>query len=314
MSYTGSKSANGVYQTIIGQMRPHQVYVEPFFGSGQIFWKKKRATSSVIFDLAGDLLAKAGAEAGVTAVHGSALKLLPGLALALPTDAVMYCDPPYPLATRNNRRYYTDLLAVGAREMSDEDHIQLLVMLVTIRCNILISTLPNELYRSFLTAECGWRRIEYTTRAHKKTLKEWLFCNFPEPDELHDWRFAGRNFRERWRMKKLVRRTLTKLQAMNKRERGFVLDAISQRQSQRWASTSATNGEHRAAPDLSLSAARSVTAKVIENKRTGGFIGQCFLGGLQIFETGPRDEPMQATLDIQDWAVRQGKIPRFEKL
>ena len=41
MSYPGSKAQAGVFQRIIGQMPPHSTYVEPFFGSGQIFWRKR---------------------------------------------------------------------------------------------------------------------------------------------------------------------------------------------------------------------------------------------------------------------------------
>jgi site-specific DNA-adenine methylase len=41
MGYLGSKAQAGVWQRIIGQMPAHSFYVEPFFGSGQIFWRKK---------------------------------------------------------------------------------------------------------------------------------------------------------------------------------------------------------------------------------------------------------------------------------
>jgi hypothetical protein len=305
MSYPGSKAQAGVFQTVIGQMPPHSVYVEPFFGSGQIFWHKRRAISSIVFDLAPDLLAKAGAEKGVIAEPGNALKLLPGLALWLPSDAVIYCDPPYLLGTRGRpgRVYYNDLLAVGAREMSDQEHAQLLALLKGIHCRILISGYPSELYSSELT---GWRCVEYRTRTRGKTVTECLWCNFPEPEQLHDWRFAGRNFRERWRLTKLKRRTLAKLEAMNARERGYVLDAISQRQNWR------EDPEKQPVPAMALSAARAVTAKVSADN--GGFIGKCFIGNLPVFKTGPRETEMQAMLDVQDWADRQGKLPHFERL
>lgn len=48
--YPGSKGQAGVWQRIIGQMPPHSIYVEPFFGSGQIFWHKRRAASSILID------------------------------------------------------------------------------------------------------------------------------------------------------------------------------------------------------------------------------------------------------------------------
>lgn len=287
-------------------MPPHSVYVEPFFGSGQIFWRKRRAISSVLFDLAPDLLAKAGAEKGVIAQCGNALRLLPGLALWLPSDAVVYCDPPYVLGTRGRpgRVYYNDVLAaVGAREMSDNEHAQLLALLQGLHCRVLISGYHSELYDRELAA---WRCIEYETRTRGKTVTECLWCNFPEPEQLHDWNFAGRNFRERWRMTKLVRRTLAKLSAMNARERGFVINAISQRQDWRGDPAEAT------APAVALPAARAVTAKVSANGV--GFVGKCFLGTLPVFKTAPRETEVQAMLDVQDWATRQGKLPHFERL
>ena len=48
--YPGSKGAAGTWQRIIGQMPPHSVYVEPFFGSGQIFHRKRRSPSSILID------------------------------------------------------------------------------------------------------------------------------------------------------------------------------------------------------------------------------------------------------------------------
>ncbi len=302
-NYPGSKGQDGVFQTIIGQMRPHSVYVEPFFGAGKIFWEKRPAISSILFDLAPKLLEKASEQKGVITQPGNALKLLPGLALALPRDTVIYCDPPYLLGTRGRpgRVYYNDLLAVGAREMTDQEHAQLLALLQGLHCDVLISGYPSELYDHELKPP-AWRCIKYQTRTRGATVTECLWCNFPEPEQLHDWRFAGRNFRERWRMKKLLRRTLSKLAAMNPRERGYVLDAISQRQE--WSG----DLEKRKAP----APARAVTAKIQMNGE--GFIGKCFIGTLPIFKTAPRETEVQAMLDVQDWATRQGKLPQFERV
>lgn len=46
--YIGSKA--GVFRRIIGEMPPHSVYVEPFFGSGAIFFKKRPAARSILID------------------------------------------------------------------------------------------------------------------------------------------------------------------------------------------------------------------------------------------------------------------------
>lgn len=57
-------------------------------------------------------------------------------------------------------------------------------------------------------------------------MTECLWCNFPEPTELHDWRFAGKNFRERTSLKRLATRWLARLEAMAPRKRGYLLNSV----------------------------------------------------------------------------------------
>ena len=224
MSYPGSKGQAGTFQRIIGQMPPHSVYVEPFFGSGQVFWRKRRAQSSIVIDTKPGLIAKAGAEAGVSAISGNAIQLLPALIPALPADAVVYCDPPYVLSTRQGRFYYDD-------EMTEEHHTLLLTLLQVMKCKVLLSGYPSDLYSSQLKS---WRCISYRARTRGKTTTECLWANFPEPDELHDWRFAGNSFRQRLTFKRLAARFLARLEAMPARKRGYILDAVHQRYGQQW--------------------------------------------------------------------------------
>src|ERR1051325_4835685 len=146
--YPGSKAQAGVFQRIIGQMPPHSVYVEPFFGSGQIFWRKRRATSSIVIDRKPDLIAKAGAEAGVIAIPGDAISKLPALTEALPADALIYCDPPYPLSTRGRpgRSYYQARFPGDPdAEMTDDDHSRLLTILFGLKGNVMLSGYPCDL-------------------------------------------------------------------------------------------------------------------------------------------------------------------------
>src|SRR5438876_5567907 len=103
MSYPGSKGLAGTWQRIIGQMPPHSVYVEPFFGSGQVFWRKRRANFNLLMDrnprvisaanarLGADAGANArlGADVKTVAIVGDALKWLPDAAW-IPPDAVMF--------------------------------------------------------------------------------------------------------------------------------------------------------------------------------------------------------------------------------
>ena len=220
VGYPGSKAQAGVFQRIIGQMPLHSVYVEPFFGSGQVFWRKRRAESSILIDLAPDPIARVGVDAGVQAIVADALEALPVLIPSLPNDAVIYCDPPYLLSTRAGRAYYD-------HEMTDRAHASLLALLQEANCRVLLSGYPSDLYGAALR---NWRCLSYRTRTRGRTVTECLWCNFEEPDELHDWRYAGQNFRQRLYLKRLATRWLAKLDAMPARKRGFVLAAISQRQ------------------------------------------------------------------------------------
>jgi DNA adenine methylase len=221
MSYPGSKAQAGVFHTIIGQQPPHSCYVEPFAGSAQVFHRKRRAERSILIDRNRSCIAKLSAEGlSVNAICADAFKALPLLIATLPADAVIYCDPPYLLSTRAGRRYYE-------HELTEAQHKQLLGLLCDAGCRVQVSGYPSELYGAALR---DWRCIRYRTRTRGRTVTECLWCNYPEPDELHDWRYAGKNYRERLYLKRLAMRWLAKLDGMSPRKEGYVLHAIAQRQ------------------------------------------------------------------------------------
>ena len=214
-------------------MPPHSVYVEPFFGSGQVFHRKRKAANSVLIDRNPEvlrLLPDDEEQSGVEVIMGDALDWLPALNDRIVVNhsgerigkfldnAVIYCDPPYVLSTRKERLYYE-------HEMSDADHSALLSTLKALKCRVLLSGYDCALYSSQLQ---DWRCIRYRTRTRGKTVTECLWCNFPEPEELHDWRYAGHNFRQRTALSRLKRRWLGKLERMKPRQRGYVLNAIEE--------------------------------------------------------------------------------------
>lgn len=241
----GGKGQSGVVQRIIGQMPPHSVYVEPFVGSGRVFRAKRPALSTILIDANAAEVAKVGDAAGVKAIVGDALKVLPDLFQCLPPDAVVYCDPPYLHSTRTKRLLY------GANEMTDEDHATLLAALLQARCRVLISGYPSALYSSQLH---GWRCLEYDTMTRGGKRRECLWCNFPEPVELHDWRYAGFDFRQRFALKRFVRRWLDRIEAMPGRRRGYVLNELNEAISQRHGRRSGPLSDP-VTPPLALAAA-----------------------------------------------------------
>lgn len=244
MSYLGSKGQAGVFQRIIGNMPPHSVYVEPFFGSGKIFWTKRPADLNVIIDADRGVLntfadPRARNDAAcdhvaIRAICGDALKILPSL--KLPPDALIYCDPPYLHSTRTSRHRYK-------HEMTDEQHAQFLTLAAALNCRVMISGYPSKLYSSHLRK---WRCCSYRTRTRGRTVTECLWCNFPEPTELHDWRFIGKNFRERLTLKRFAARFTGKLERMTTLRRNFILDLVHQRHEWRGApAVNVTNGAPR---------------------------------------------------------------------
>lgn len=101
VSYPGGKSGAGVYQTLINLMPPHEIYIEPFLGMGGVLRRKKPAPIATI-----------GIDADKDVMKLWAGVELPGLSVRC-ADGIryleqrkwtgrelVYCDPPYLMATR----------------------------------------------------------------------------------------------------------------------------------------------------------------------------------------------------------------------
>jgi DNA adenine methylase len=228
VGYLGAKASDGVFQKIIGQMPPHEIYVEPFFGSGQIFWRKRLALQSVLIDKNAATI-EAVDQHHTDLFPGHQFNFLVGNGITYLEDhnfqftrlnkVLIYCDPPYLLSTRSSRYRYE-------HEMTEEDHERLLARLNSVCCNAMISGYPSPLYKKMLQ---DWRKITYLVRTRGGTKIECLWCSFAEPEILHDWRCAGKNFRQRLYLNRMKKRWLGKLERMAPRQRGFILDAIGQR-------------------------------------------------------------------------------------
>lgn len=246
MSYPGGKGGAGIAQRIISLMPPHRVYIEPFLGHGAVLRAKRPAAVNIGLDLdraallaVQDLLAGNGERAGGLAIPDATV--LPAAALARKSDRrrhlliqadalsflhayrfkgdeLMYCDPPYILSTCT-RRHYRHIL-------TDDQHAELLALLVTIPCPILISHYAHPLYAQTLH---DWNTLSYpamTRGGHAKTEHLWL--NFEPPSTLHDARYVGQNFRERERIKRRKARWVRRILAMPAYERQALYEALTE--------------------------------------------------------------------------------------
>lgn len=208
-----------MYQLIIGQMLPHRTYVEAFYGEGAIDRMKLPAERSILIDLAASSVMTMRAQnQGCIVRVGDALTILPEL--ELDESALVYCDPPYLMSERAGRRYYD-------HEFYLREHRRLLKILRELPCMVLLSGLPSQLYREQLF---DWRCVRYKARTRGKTYVECLWANYAEPTVyLHDWRYAGKDFRQRQSFRRLADRWLARLQAMGARQRGYLLHRLAER-------------------------------------------------------------------------------------
>jgi 16S rRNA G966 N2-methylase RsmD len=246
--YPGNKSSEGVWQTIINNIPPHDVWIEAFAGSAVITRRKRPAQASIVIDSDAAVcaalrtaflprnaklveqfgLADMGEQesilGNVRVIQGEAVKWLQKNRGTFNARTCIYCDPPY----------LDETLAVPGRSYYAEDfghrdqHTALLRELLQaslVGARVLLSGYASHLYGVLLPR---WRRVDYLTATHGGARTESLWCSFAEPDALHDWRFLGRNFRERERIKRKLGRWRARLAAMPVLERRLIAAALAE--------------------------------------------------------------------------------------
>jgi site-specific DNA-adenine methylase len=218
-TYPGSKDAAGSAQRIIRTFPPHSIYVELFLGGGAVLRRKTPALRSIGLDRDPRVVRRWRAVQwpGLEVFCCDAIEWLEQWGPALPGDALVYADPPYPLGTRSKRRLYR-------YELSDEDHARLLAALDALPCSVVVSSYANPLYARKLA---GWDHDQWraATRGGARTEHVWFrrstIARFGE-----DTRCVGQNFRERERLKRKASRWVAKVRAMPPRERAAILAAV----------------------------------------------------------------------------------------
>lgn len=218
-------------------MPPHENYVEPFLGGGAVMRHKRPARFNLGIDLDGAAVQRAAnlVRAGewisaraASVVSGDGgpvswewlhLDAVDWLARwTAPPSTVVYCDPPYLMSVRSSpRRMYRF-------ELSEDRHRELLDVLLGLPALVMVSGYRSAMYNHALSS---WRVMEYSTMSHGGPRCECLWCNFPEPVELHDYRFLGRDYRERERIHRKEARWVARLLAMTVLERQALQSALS---------------------------------------------------------------------------------------
>ena len=212
-SYFGSKATSGLCQPIIALMPPHDTYIETHLGGGTIMRRKPPALRNIAIDLDPAPLARFKCRYAVEKVHGCAHQFL--RAFDFHGRELVYCDPPYLHHTRSSKRRYRF-------EYDEHAHVELLELLKSLPCAVILSGYPSALYDERLGE---WRTIELQVMNQAGVRTEKLWFNFT-PDRVHWPSFAGRNFTHRQTIKRKAQSWGRRYQAMPAAERLAVLSSI----------------------------------------------------------------------------------------
>ena len=216
MGYYGGKGASGTYQKLISLIPPHDTYIETHLGSGAVMKHKRPANQNIGIDLDQDVLATHEYGRHVTLKEMDAVAFLRSFSFT--GNEFIYSDPPYLQETRQSSRKHYRF------DYNTEQHIDLLNTLKSIPCQVMISGYQSRLYEILLK---NWHTAQFATRTRSGSIAtEWIWMNYSTPKELHDFSFAGSNFRERERIKRKTNRWLMKLRSLPIIEKQALVQAL----------------------------------------------------------------------------------------
>ena len=132
---------------------------------------------------------------------------------------LVYSDPPFLPETRTSRARYR-------HEYTVADHERLLACLMSLPENVsvILSGYPSQLYDETLV---GWRSKEFQamTRGGVRTEKIWM--NYQE-GRAYSHTFAGKNYNDRYRIKRKAQRWKEKFAALPPAERLAIMVALGE--------------------------------------------------------------------------------------
>lgn len=212
-AYFGSKATSGLCQPIIALMPPHDTYIESHLGGGAIMKRKPPALRNIGIDLNERTLGRFECHYPVELVQGCAHRFLSDFEYR--GRELIYCDPPYLHATRSGERRYRF-------EYEERDHLELLQLLKTLPCQVILSGYPSALYDECLA---GWQSLELQVMNQAGVRTEKLWFNF-SPDRVHWARYAGKDHTERQCIKRKAQNWGRRYRALPPGERLAVLAAV----------------------------------------------------------------------------------------
>lgn len=214
-NFPGGKGENGILQRLINLMPPHEIYIETHLGGGAVMRNKRPARHNIGIEIDPKIIKLwAANKINFELVHGDAVTFLKSYQFT--GKELVYCDPPYLRETRKKYPLYKF-------EYSNKQHIELLETIKSLPCMVMISGYHSTLYAEMLK---GWQTYFFQAGCHIGVATEYVWMNYPPPQELHDYRYLGDSFRERERLKLIKRNLIRRLKSMPVLEREALLTAI----------------------------------------------------------------------------------------
>ena len=220
----GGKAGAGVYQAIINEIPAHERYVELCAGHGGVLRRLRPAAGgAVAVDLdrvCCEYLRGLG-RADVRVEQWDVVRWLARRVLGLGT--FVYCDPPYLASCRGDGGRGGPIY--GCEMMAAWQHEALCAGLRGARSRVAVSHPDCEEYRRYYG---DWRQVGYSEPTRGGARETILWCNYPVPRELHDYRYVGSTYREREGLARLQARWIGRANAMPARHRQALMAALEE--------------------------------------------------------------------------------------
>jgi len=236
-NYPGNKGVSGLYQAIINLMPVHDVYIELFLGQGEILRRKKPAALNIGNDIdpwisyrwkclydqvSADIDRTDFTDPGRIYFSNLPAPKVISIYAGHGKKVLFYADPPYLRYTRKSHR------RIYRYEMMEESgHIELLNYAAGSPHMWIISGYDCDLYNLLLP---GWnkKQVNVSTRGGGTAI-ETIWFNFPEPRQIHDSTYLGKDFTDRQRIKRKVSRWIGKFEKLPDLERNLIFEELKKK-------------------------------------------------------------------------------------
>ena len=226
-TYNGGKAGNGTYQQIINHIPKCEFFIDAFVGNGGIFFNLKLPEHTVINDIDPGIIDKYNNVAhtdkntyvsqGVRKENLDYGSLIDKYDCTSSLKTFFYFDPPYLKSTRKSEKNLYKF------DWNENDHNLFLSLAVKVKSDCMISHYPCDLYNNSLK---DWRFHDFQSITRNGLRTERIYMNYSKPLILQDYKYLGKDFIDRQRIKRKVKRFIAKLDNMQADERTAILKSV----------------------------------------------------------------------------------------